>query len=58
MEINNFDPNLNPASKGNQEEDLEISATGYGLESVSKETGEGREQNKQTKRTNQSCGGL
>ncbi|MEH7117305.1 hypothetical protein V7128_07765 [Neobacillus vireti] len=55
METNNFDPNLNPASKGNQEEDLEISATGYGLESVSKETGARLDQHKhkQTKTTNQ-----
>jgi len=56
METNNFDPNLNPASKGNQEEDIEISSTGYGLESVSKETGEGRNKHKQTEATNQSRG--
>lgn len=56
METNNFDPNLDPSSKGNQKENLEISSTGYGLESVTKETQEGH--NKQTKGTNQSCGGL
>ncbi|MEH7419003.1 hypothetical protein V7266_27620 [Neobacillus drentensis] len=57
METNNFDPNLNPSSKRNQEENLEISATGYGLESVSKEAGEGREAQK-TNGTPPSCGGL
>ena len=56
METNNFDPNLNPTSKKNREENLEISSTGYGLEAVSKETGEASKQ--QTKGTNQSCGGL
>jgi hypothetical protein len=57
VETNNLDPNLNPTSKKNQEETLEISSTGYGLESVSDETGEARNK-EQTKRTSQSCGGL
>ncbi|WP_176541331.1 MULTISPECIES: hypothetical protein [unclassified Bacillus (in: firmicutes)] len=57
METNNFDPNLNPTAKKNQEENLEISTTGYGLESVSKETGKGREAQK-TKGTPPACGGL
>jgi hypothetical protein len=57
VEINNFDPNLNPTSKKNQEENLEISSNGYGLESVSNKTGEANNK-QQPKRTNQSCGGL
>jgi hypothetical protein len=57
METNNLDPNLNPTSKKTQEENLEISSTGYGLESVSNEIGEARNK-QQAKRTNQSCGGL
>ncbi|ULT57575.1 hypothetical protein L1999_03150 [Neobacillus drentensis] len=57
MTTNNFDPNLNPTAKKNQEEKLEISSTGYGLESVSKETGETHNK-QQTAETNQSCGGL
>ena len=36
MDINNYDPNLNPISKKNQKDNLEISSTGYGLESVTK----------------------
>ncbi|WP_180960274.1 hypothetical protein [Neobacillus cucumis] len=56
METNNFDPNINPASKNNQEEKLEISSTGYGLESITKEAEEAR--TKQSKVSNQSCGGL
>lgn len=57
MNTNNFDPNLNPTAKKSQEEKLEISSTGYGLESVSKETGEAHHK-QQTAETNQSCGGL
>ncbi|GKU83308.1 hypothetical protein [Niallia sp. NCCP-28] len=57
METNNFDPILNPASKKNQEKNLEISSTGYGLEPVQKETEEAHNQQK-TKDANQSCGGL
>lgn len=36
METNNFDPILNPTAKKNLEENLEISSTGYGLESIQK----------------------
>jgi hypothetical protein len=57
LTTNNFDPNLNPTSKKNQEEKLEISSTGYGLESVSNET-ERAGNKQQTEGTNQSCGGL
>ncbi len=54
MEKNNEDQNFVNRKK---EESLEISSTGYGLESVTKNTGEGQI-NQQTKETNQSCGGL
>ncbi|MEH7095219.1 hypothetical protein [Neobacillus vireti] len=57
MNTDNFDPNLNPAAKKNQEEKLEISSTGYGLESVTKETGEAHNE-QQTAGRNHSCGGL
>lgn len=60
MNNNNFDPNqetTNPFMKKKAEESLEISTTGYGFESVSKETGEDRTK-QQTKGTNPSCGGL
>lgn len=59
MNNNNLDPNresTKPFLK-KEKESLEISSTGYGLESVTKETGEGRTK-QQTKGTNPSCGGL
>lgn len=43
-------------SNKNQEESLEISSTGYGLESVSTNSGDGSV--KQPKQNNPSCGGL
>ncbi|WP_018664490.1 hypothetical protein [Heyndrickxia acidiproducens] len=55
METNNFDPNLNPLSKKNRQENLEVSSTGYGLESVQKETAEVRDKEETSKK---SCGGL
>lgn len=57
METNNFDPILNPKAKKNQEESMEVSSTGYGLESVQKGTEEVSKQQKD-KSTNPSCGGL
>jgi len=57
METNNFDPNLDPTLKRKNQETLEISATGYGLESVSKETEDARNE-QQTKNPSNSCGGL
>ncbi|MBM7650964.1 hypothetical protein [Neobacillus cucumis] len=48
MDINNYDPNLNPTSKKNQKDNLEISSTGYGLESVTKEAQSQQKQREQT----------
>ncbi|MGE8206849.1 hypothetical protein ACQKP0_20265 [Heyndrickxia sp. NPDC080065] len=47
----NHDESNNYVKRKANEEELEISSTGYGLESVSKDTEE-------TKNRNQSCGGL
>ncbi|MGE8078535.1 hypothetical protein [Peribacillus loiseleuriae] len=49
------DSNLHLKRKVNEEE-LEISSTGYGLESVAKETEE--QKLRDTKHNNSSCGGL
>lgn len=57
MDTNHFDLIQNPTIKKNQEESIEISSTGYGLESVQKETKKVRDQSKKNG-TNQSCGGL
>jgi len=57
METNNFDPILNPKAKKTQEESMEVSSTGYGLESVQKGMEEVSKQRKD-KSTNPSCGGL
>ncbi|MBD1380527.1 hypothetical protein [Metabacillus arenae] len=51
------DSNLNSKRKAN-EEVLEISSTGYGLESVSKETVEEGQKLQDKREGNSSCGGL
>ncbi|WP_157827568.1 hypothetical protein [Niallia nealsonii] len=58
METNNFDPILNPKAKESRGEKLEISSTGYGLESVQKEMEEEGRNQKKAKGTNSSYGGL
>ncbi|WP_165976285.1 hypothetical protein [Bacillus salipaludis] len=52
MEKNQPNQDLISNNRGNEEE-LVISSTGYGLESVSKE-----EASKESNRTDSSCGGL
>jgi hypothetical protein len=54
MKNNHNEQNL---GNKNQEESLEISSTGYGLESVTTESDEGQTK-QQTKGSNKSCGGL
>ncbi|WP_350346314.1 hypothetical protein ABR335_14725 [Heyndrickxia faecalis] len=50
METNQFDPNLNPPSKKNQRETLEISPTGYGLAFVREDAGETHDHKKRDRR--------